>query len=161
MEKDPPTPPDGGVQRYKRVKDMRTDISSLIVKRKEYCRKYGKAVSNLENVSTVFSSLAVIQSTTGVVTTFTVVGMPIGTVLTVLGAVSGLISLTLTPITKQYNKKKLKHDEKHTILRVGMSEIDRKLSRHLVDNFIDEDEFDEIVDEYNKIRQKLVDYDKM
>lgn len=155
----PSAPPDVGFERYNRVRDIRNELQTLRYNRNRYYKKYSKAVSGLHNTASVLSGLAVIQSTAGLATSLTVVGLPIGVVLTSFGVGSGLIAAVMTPIAKHCTKKKIKHAKKHAILSTGISMLDKRISHVLDDNFIDKKEFDDIVNEYNAILRQLETFD--
>jgi hypothetical protein len=151
----PSAPPDGGFERYNRVRDIRNELQVLRDNRNRIYKKYGKALSALHNTTTALSSLAVVESTAGIATSLTVVGLPVGVVLTSLGAASGLMAAVLTPIAKHCGRKKVKHAKKHAILCTGISVLDKKISHVLDDNFINDAEFENIIDEYNNVMRQL------
>ena len=142
------------VERRERVRDIRAELRILKEDRHRLYKKYSKASTALQNVSVALGSLAAAQSTAGIVTSFTVVGLPVGVVLTSLGVASGVVAAVLTPITKHCVKKKMKHARKHSALVSGSCILDKKISKALDDNVLSDEEFREIVNEYERISKE-------
>lgn len=151
----PTAPADFSLERYNRVKDIKNELSIMKDNRNSYYKKYSKATSALQKTTIALSSIAAIEGTAGIVTSLTVVGLPVGIVLTGIGGFTGLVAAVLTPITKHCQEKKLKHAKLHSILSTGLSVLDKKLSQALNNNIIDEKEFDDLIDEYDKIKLML------
>jgi hypothetical protein len=151
----PSAPPDDGLERSNRVQAIRNELQVFKNDRWKYYKRYSKATAALQNLTIALGSFATAASTAGIATSLTVVGIPVGVVLTGLGAAAGLTAVIFTPIAKHCGKKKNKHSKKHSILSTGITMLDKKISRALDDSFIDDKEFDAIVDEYNRVLQLL------
>ena len=148
---------DANQMRYNKIKEMRDNLTKLQVERKSIYKKYGKAASVLQNAAIGMAAVAAVQTTAGIATSFTVVGLPIGIILTGLGAATGLSSAILTPICKYLTKKKTKHARKCGVYNTGIATLDRKFSKALNDNMIGDEEFKQIVDDYNTILAQVLD----
>ena len=146
---------DVNIERYNRAKSIREELRVMRDKRDGYYKKYSKASSRLHYTTMVISSMAVMQTTAGIATSATVVGIPVGIVVTSLGATMGLVATVLTPISKRCLRKKVKHAKKLAILSAGLSSLDEKISSVLDDNSIDESEFNSVVEEYKLILTRL------
>ena len=156
-------PPDISFERYNKIKDIYNDLKLMKEKRKTIYKKYSKASSGLNTSIMVLSSFATAEATAGIITSLTVIGLPIGIILTGISGVTGLSALILTPISKYINKKKLKHGKLYSVLDTAMILLSKRISTALDDSIIEDKEFNEIIDEYANIKKKMYefDYDKI
>lgn len=141
--------------KYNRVKNIYNEMKVMKEERHKCYKKYSKATSVLQNIIISLTSLSVIESGVGIATSLTIVGLPVGIVLTSLGIASGGCAAILTPISKHTQKKKLKHMRKEAILDTGLILLDKKIFKALNDRTISDEEFSAIVTEYEKIRNSL------
>lgn len=157
-----PSAPNGDNQdaliRYNRVKQIYEELRLMKQNRKTTYTKYSKAASYLHNASITFGALAVAESGAGIATTLTIIGTPVGLVLTGLGALSGLTAAVLSPIIKQCERKKIKHAKIYSILNTGLTVLDKKISKILDDQEITDDEFNHVIDEYKNIKSMLYEF---
>lgn len=151
----PTAPHDGSFERYNRVKSIYNELKIMRDKRNTTYKKYRRVSSGLYNTIFITSALGVAETAAAITTSLTGVGLPIGAILGGLAGLSALTTTALTAIAKRCDKKKLKHAKLHAILDTGVTVLDKKISNVLNDNIIDDKEFNEIVDEYEKIKQKL------
>jgi len=146
---------DGSAERYEASKEMRNDLEKRALERKTVYKKYSKASSVVQNTMISLASLAAAESVAGITTSLTVIGLPVGIVLTSLGVATGIISAILSPIAKHLTGKKVKHARKHTALNTGVTTLNTRMSRNYNDGIISEEEFKIFVDEYNAILDSL------
>ena len=146
------------LMRRDRINQIYNELKQYRDQRYKTYKKYSKAASILSNSTVVLNSLAVIESTAGVATSLTLVGTPVGIVLTGLGALAGLTAAILTPITKHCDKKKSKHSKMYYILDTGISVLSKKVSAAVDNHEITQSEFKYLLEEYEKIKQKLYEF---
>jgi len=101
---------DGSMERHAESKEMRDDLEKRASERKKVYKKYSKACSSLNNVMVSLAALAAAESVAGITTSLTVVGLPVGVILTGLGVATGLVSAALSPVVKHLNSKKVKYN---------------------------------------------------
>lgn len=151
----PTAPHEGSLERYNRVKDIYNELQTMKTKRHNSYKKYGKATSILQNTTITLSSIAAAEATAGIVTSLTVIGIPIGLILGGVAGITGLTAAILTPIAKHCEKKKLKHAKLHTVLSTSLTVLDKKISKHLNDNVVDDQEFQDFLGEYEKVKEMI------
>ena len=151
----PTAPVEGGFERYNRVQEVYNELKIMKQNRYKYFKRYSKITSGLQTTSITLGALAAVEATAGIITSLTVVGLPIGLILAGLGGASGLLASILMPIAKNCEKKKLKHLKMYSILDTGVSMLDKKISTALNDNIIEDQEFYEIIEQYDKIKELL------
>lgn len=154
---------EGSLERYNRVKDIYNDLQTMKTQRNNSYKKYGKATSILQNTTIALSSIAAVEATASIATSITVIGIPIGLILGGIAGITGLTAAILTPIAKHCAKKKLKHAKLHTVLSTSLTVLDKKISRHLNDNVLDDQEYQDFLDEYEKVKDMIYanDLDKL
>lgn len=89
--------------------------------------------SGILTSSIAWGGLATAEATAGVVTSLTVIGLPVGIISAGLGGVSGLIAGILA---NHCEKKKLKHVKMYSIPDTGVPMLDKEISTVLNDNVI-------------------------
>ena len=147
----------GHYERYQRIAIIQAELNQLLEKRHIIYKKYSKASSFFNAATTTLASLATIETTAGIITSATVIGLPIGIILSGLGAGSGGLALLFIPLRKYCEKKKSKHLKKHAIINTGVNMIYLKVSKALNDDSISDEEFNNIIYEYEAIRKLLFD----
>ena len=90
------------------VKRYYQDIANLKEKYTEKQRKYNNAYNRLLHASTGASSVALVSGASTIVTSVTIVGLPISASLGVLSTVSTCVGACLLLTSKKYKKKLLK-----------------------------------------------------
>lgn len=146
---------DGSSERFVLSKEMQDNLQKLARDRKTVYKKYSKASSVLQNTMISMTSLAAAESVAGITTSLTVIGLPVGIVLTGLGVATGVISAILSPIVKHLNNKKVKHARKYGALTTGVTALNTRMSKNYNDGTISEEEFIVFTKEYNSIIDDL------
>lgn len=146
---------DGSAERYTMSKEMRDNLEKRASIRKNVYKRYSKACSVLQNAMVSLAALAAAESVAGITTSLTVVGMPVGIILTSLGVATGVASAILSPIVKHLNSKKLKHARKRATLATGVTTLNTRMSKNYNDGIISEEEFKIFTDDYNAILDEL------
>lgn len=145
------------LMRRRRINEIYKELNLLKEKRYNTYKKYSKAYSGLNNTAIALGTLATIESIAGITTSLTVIGLPVGIVLTSIGAFSGATSALLATMAKHYEKKRFKHMKIYNTIDTRITVLDKAISRIIDDNIITNEEYNSVLDGYTNIKNILID----
>lgn len=119
-------------------------------------KKYSKKRERLSNASTSTSTISILMGASAVGSSFTVVGLPLGTALTGVSIILTGISSVLTVSSKKYNKKIAKIMELLDRLTTSIGKFELLISKSLTDGFIiDSNEFSKLQSMYFEVMNNI------
>ena len=155
----PPLPPlEGENFRLHKISDIEANLKKSINHYRATRLRYARIRAIIRGISLTTGSLSVVFSVSGVATSATGLGLPIGVSLGGIGGFLGLISAATTTVSKRLNKRVTKHGETVALARAKLSTIHRLVSKALLDGKISDEEFQMILDEaeaYETLRLEL------
>ena len=138
---------DGNEYRLKRIDEVESWLQKEIADRQRLYTKYKRAISILDTINVSLYAIATAATISGISTiAFAPAAMSMASV--ALGGVG--LSMAANIILKRFNAKAKKHDEIHALARTKLHVIHNHVQKALVDNVIDENEFQLILEEIKK-----------
>ena len=143
------------------VKKYYKDIENLKEKYTEKQQKYKNAYNRLLHVSTGASSIALVSGSSTIVTSVTIVGIPISASLAIVSTVSTCIGAVLLLTSKKYKKKLLKSYELLDKITTSLSTFEVLISLSIDDgSVIDAKEFHKLQTLYLQLMSHVRNIDR-
>ena len=154
-----PTAPSMNSPNQFHIDTVKKYYDELINLRNKYERKrekYSKKRERLSNASTSTSAISILMGVSAVGSSFTVVGLPLGSALTGISILLTGASSVLTVNSKKYNKKISKTVELFDALTTSIGKFELLISKSLTDGFIiDSNEFSQLQSMYFKVMNDI------
>ena len=142
----------GHSYRLKVISDVQKFIEEEISKRDAFSKKYFRMANIVNIVDNALIVVTIGAEGTGAVLLFTGVGAPFAAALGISGAVTGGISLIGNFFSKKATTKAEKHLKIKTLAMAKLDTIASHISKAMMDDFINDEEFKLIMDELNKYK---------
>ena len=156
-----PTAPDivnGGLDdqghsyRLKVITDVQNFFEDEIQKRDSFSKKYFRVARIINIADNALIGVTVCVEGAGAVVLATVVDAPFEVALGISGAATGAISLIGNIFVKKATTKAEKHLKIKTLAAAKLDTIASHISKAMMDNFINDEEFKLIMEELNKYK---------
>ena len=138
------------------LKKYYDELINLRNKYERKLEKHSKKRERLSNASTTTSIISILMGASAVGSSFTVVGLPLGSALTGISILSTGASSVLTVYSKKYNKKIAKTMELLNRLTTSIGKFELLISKSLTDGFvIDSNEFSKLQSMYFEVMNNI------
>ena len=134
------------------IRDVQTFLEEEIKKRDEFSKKYFRIANIVNMVDNGLIMVTIGVEGAGAVLLSTGVGAPLAVGLGVSGAVTGAISLIGNFFSKKATTKAEKHLKIKTLAAAKLDTIASHISKALINDYIDNEEFNLIMEEMNKYK---------
>ena len=134
------------------IRDVQTFLEEEIKKREAFSKKYFRIAKIVNMVDNGLIIATIGAEGAGAVLLATGAGAPLAVALGVGGAVTGAISLIGNIFSKKATTKAEKHLKIRTLASAKLDTIASHVSKALIDDFINNDEFNLIMEEMNKYK---------
>ena len=142
----------GHSYRLKVILDVQKFFEEEIQKREAFSKKYFR-ISKIVNIAdNTLIGITIVAEGTGAVLLSTGVGAPFALVLGISGAVTGAISLFGNIFSKKATTKAEKHLKIKTLAMAKLDTIASHISKALMDDYINDEEFKLIMSEMDKYK---------
>ena len=142
----------GHSYRLKVITDIQKFLEDEIKNRDAFSKKYFRVARIINVVDNVLIGITVCVEGIGAVLLSTAVGASIGLALGISGASTDAISLIGNVVVKKTTVKAEKHMKIRTLASAKLDTISSHISKALLDNYIDDNEFKLIMEELNKYK---------
>ena len=134
------------------IRDVQKFLEEEIKKRDEFSKKYFRIANIVNMVDNGLIMVTIGVEGAGAVLLSTDVGAPLAVGLGVSGAVTGAISLIGNFFSKKATTKAEKHLKIKTLAAAKLDTIASHISKALINDYIDNEEFNLIMEEMNKYK---------
>ena len=134
------------------IRDIQNFLEEEIKKRDAFSKKYFRIANIVNTVDNGLIIITIGAEGTGAVLLSTGVGAPFALALGISGAVTGAISLIGNIFSKKATTKAEKHLKIKTLAAAKLDTIASHISKALTDDFINNEEFNLIMEEMNKYK---------
>ena len=134
------------------IRDVQKFLEEEIKKRDEFIKKYFRIANIVNMVDNGLIMVTIGVEGAGAVLLSTGVGAPLAVGLGVSGAVTGAISLIGNFFSKKATTKAEKHLKIKTLAAAKLDTIASHISKALINDYIDNEEFNLIMEEMNKYK---------
>ena len=134
------------------IRDVQKFLEAEIKKRDEFSKKYFRIANIVNMVDNGLIMVTIGVEGAGAVLLSTGVGAPLAVGLGVSGAVTGAISLIGNFFSKKATTKAEKHLKIKTLAAAKLDTIASHISKALINDYIDNEEFNLIMEEMNKYK---------
>ena len=134
------------------IRDVQKFLEEEIKKRDEFSKKYFRIANIVNMVDNGLIMVTIGVEGAGAVLLSTGVGAPLAVGLGVSGAVTGAISLIGNFFSKKATTKAEKHLKIETLAAAKLDTIASHISKALINDYIDNEEFNLIMEEMNKYK---------
>ena len=138
--------------RLKIIREVQNFLEEEIKKREAFSKKYFRIANIVNIVDNALITITIGAEGTGAILLSTGVGAPFALALGISGVVTGAISLTGNIFSKKATTKAEKHLKIRTLAAAKLDTIASHISKALIDNFINNEEFNLIMEEMNKYK---------
>ena len=142
----------GHSYRLKIIREVQNFLEEEINKRDAFSKKYFRIAKVVNIVGNGFIVVTIGVEGTGAVLLSTGVGAPFAVALGISGVVTGAISLIGNIFSKKATTKAEKHLKIKTLATAKLDTIASHISKALTDDFINNEEFNLIMEEMNKYK---------
>ena len=134
------------------IREIQSFLEKEIKERETLSKKYFRGAQIIHSIDNTLISITIGAEGTGAILMATGVGAPFALILSVGGVVTGAVSL----IGNYFNKKATTKAEKHlkikTLAAAKLDTILSHVSKAMMDNFINDEEFKLVVEEMDKYK---------
>ena len=134
------------------IRDIQNFLQEEIKKRDAFSKKYFRIANIVNTIDNGLIIITIGAEGTGAVLLSTGVGAPFALALGISGAVTGAISLIGNIFSKKATTKAEKHLKIKTLAAAKLDTIASHISKALTDDFINNEEFNLIMEEMNKYK---------
>ena len=134
------------------IRDIQNFLEEEIKKRDAFSKKYFRIANIVNTIDNGLIIITIGAEGTGAVLLSTGVGAPFALALGISGAVTGAISLIGNIFSKKATTKAEKHLKIKTLAAAKLDTIASHISKALTDDFINNEEFNLIMEEMNKYK---------
>ena len=142
----------GHTYRLKIITDIQKFLETEISKRDAFSKKCFRVARIVSNIDSVLIGITICAEGAGAVLLATGVGSPIALGLGISGAATGAISLLGNIAVKKTTIKAEKHLKIKVAASAKLDTIASHISKAMMDNYINDDEFKLIMEELNKYK---------
>ena len=142
----------GHSYRLKIIREVQEFLEEEIKKRDAFSKKYFRIAKVVNMVDNGLITITIGAEGTGAVLLATGVGAPFALALGISGVVTGAISLIGNIFSKKATTKAEKHLKIKTLATAKLDTIASHISKALIDNYINNEEFNLIMEEMNKYK---------
>ena len=142
----------GHSYRLKIIREVQEFLEEEIKKREAFSKKYFRIAKVVNMVDNGLITITIGAEGTSAVLLATGVGSPFALALGISGVVTGAISLIGNIFSKKATTKAEKHLKIKTLAMAKLDTIASHISKAMMDNFINDEEFKLIMDEMNKYK---------
>ena len=142
----------GHSYRLKIIREVQEFLEEEIKKREAFSKKYFRIAKVVNMVDNGLITITIGAEGTGAVLLATVVGAPFALALGISGAITGIVSLIGNIFSKKATTKAEKHLKIKTLAMAKLDTIASHVSKAMMDDFINDEEFKLIMDEMNKYK---------
>ena len=140
----------GHSYRLKTISDVQKFLEEEVSKREAFSKKYSRVAKYVSVVDNVFIGITICAEAAGAVLLTTGVGAPIALELGISGAATGAISLFGNVAVRKTRIRAEKHLKIKVLASAKLDTIASHISKALMDNHINDEEFKLIMEELNK-----------
>ena len=142
----------GHSYRLKIIREVQEFLEEEIKKREAFSKKYFRIAKVVNMVDNGLITITIGAEGTSAVLLATGVGSPFALALGISGVVTGAISLIGNIFSKKATTKAEKHLKIKTLAMAKLDTIASHISKAMMDNFINNEEFNLIMEEMNKYK---------
>ena len=142
----------GHSYRLKIIREVQEFLEEEIKKREAFSKKYFRIAKVVNMVDNGLITITIGAEGTSAVLLATGVGSPFALALGISGVITGAISLIGNIFSKKATTKAEKHLKIKTLAMAKLDTIASHVSKAMMDNFINDEEFKLIMDEMNKYK---------
>ena len=142
----------GHSYRLKIIREVQEFLEEEIKKREAFSKKYFRIAKVVNMVDNGLITITIGAEGTGAVLLATGVGAPFALALGISGAITGIVSLIGNIFSKKATTKAEKHLKIKTLAMAKLDTIASHVSKAMMDDFINDEEFKLIMDEMNKYK---------
>ena len=142
----------GHSYRLKIIREVQEFLEEEIKKREAFSKKYFRIAKVVNMVDNGLITITIGAEGTSAVLLSTGVGVPFALALGISGAITGAISLIGNIFSKKATTKAEKHLKIKTLAMAKLDTIASHISKAMMDNFINDEEFKLIMEEMNKYK---------
>ena len=142
----------GHLYRLNFIKEIQTFLEKEIKDRETLSKKYFRGAKIVHSVDNTLITVTIAAEGTGAVLLATGVGAPFALILSVTGVVTGAFSLIGNFFNKKATTKAEKHLKIKTLAAAKLDTIVTHVSKAMMDNFINDEEFKLIIEEMDKYK---------
>ena len=142
----------GHLYRLKIIREVQEFLEEEIKKRDAFSKKYFRIAKVVNMVDNGLITITIGAEGTSAVLLSTGVGAPFALALGISGVVTGAISLIGNIFSKKATTKAEKHLKIKTLATAKLDTIASHISKALIDNYINNEEFNLIMEEMNKYK---------
>ena len=142
----------GHSYRLKIIREVQEFLEEEIKNREAFSKKYFRIAKVVNIVDNALITITIGAEGTSAVLLFTGVGAPFALALGISGVVSGAISLIGNIFSKKATTKAEKHLKIKTLAMAKLDTIASHISKAMMDDFINDEEFKLIMEEMNKYK---------
>ena len=142
----------GHSYRLKIIREVQEFLKEEIKKREAFSKKYFRIAKVVNMVDNGLITITIGAEGTSAVLLATGVGSPFALALGISGVVTGAISLIGNIFSKKATTKAEKHLKIKTLTMAKLDTIASHISKAMMDNFINDEEFKLIMEEMNKYK---------
>ena len=142
----------GHAYRLSVITSVQNFLEEEIHKREAFSKKYFRVARIINLADNVLIGITICAEGAGAVALSTGVGAPFAVALGISGAATGAISLIGNIVVKKTTTKAEKHLKIKTLAAAKLDTIASHVSKAMKDNYINDEEFNLIMDEMNKYK---------
>ena len=142
----------GHSYRLKIIREVQEFLEEEIKKREAFSKKYFRIAKVVNMVDNGLITITIGAEGTCAVLLATGVGSPFALALGISGAITGIVSLIGNIFSKKATTKAEKHLKIKTLAMAKLDTIASHVSKAMMDDFINDEEFKLIMDEMNKYK---------
>ena len=142
----------GHSYRLKIIREVQNFLEEEINKRDAFSKKYFRIAKVVNMIDNTLITITIGAEGTGAVLLSTGVGAPFALALGISGVVTGAVSLIGNIFSKKATTKAEKHLKIKTLAMAKLDTIASHISKALTDDFINNEEFNLIMEEMNKYK---------
>ena len=142
----------GHSYRLKIIREVQNFLEEEINKREAFSKKYFRIAKVVNMIDNALITITIGAEGTGAVLLSTGVGVPFALALGISGVVTGAVSLIGNIFSKKATTKAEKHLKIKTLATAKLDTIASHISKALTDDFINNEEFNLIMEEMNKYK---------
>ena len=142
----------GHSYRLKIIREVQEFLEEEIKKREDFSKKYFRIAKVVNMIDNGLITITIGAEGTGAVLLATGVGSPFALALGISGAITGIVSLIGNIFSKKATTKAEKHLKIKTLAMAKLDTIASHVSKAMMDDFINDEEFKLIMEEMNKYK---------
>ncbi|KAL9955314.1 hypothetical protein ACROYT_G036621 [Oculina patagonica] len=136
--------------RLTKINQICSEFDKEVAKYRAVLKKYKKVKSFFHYSAISMGGLSSVLSASSLGTAVTVVGLPVSVPLAACAAITGVLSAAFTGASKKLEPKIIKNNEITSLAVAKRETVNRLVSAALIDNKVDDKEFQIILDEYSR-----------